>query len=133
MSDTVRISGFEHEVAVVNAITPVAYTTSSTPISSSAIDTRSYPRARILVIWQLASDSGGDGVLPGIVEGATSSPTADASGSLSGTFAIVDGAAAAQYASYRRNPAKPFIKVNLTPDGGSGVVSAVVLFIYDGI
>lgn len=133
MSDTVRTLGFEDKVTCLNAITPVAYSSSSTHVQSSAIDTRSYPRARILILAQNASDAGGDGIIPDVVEGATSSPADAVATATSPVFVIKDGAAAAQLVSYQRNPAKPFIKVGLTPDGGSGVMSAAVLFIFDGI
>lgn len=131
MSDTVRVLGFENDVDVVNAITPVAYTTSSTPILSAAINTGSYPRKRILVVYQNAADATSTGVTVTVTESATSGGTYTAA-TKTGTAGAAT-AAGARYIAVQRNAAKPFIKVTCTPAGGSGVVSAVVLFIADTI
>ena len=127
MSDTVRILGFESELAVVQSIVPVAYTTSSTPIVSTAIDRRLYPRQRLLVSISCAADATSTGVTPTVTESATSGGSYTACTTV-GTFAATN-AAADQFVSVKMNQAKPWLKVTATPAGGSGVVSAQALFI----
>lgn len=131
MADNVRSYGFEADVNVVQAITPVAYTTSSTPIVSSAIDRRLYPRDRCMVIVSCKADATSTGVTPTVTECATSGGSYDPV-TPSGTFAATNSAAS-QFASVKYNPAKPFMKVTATPAGGSGVVSATVVFLGEAI
>lgn len=131
MSDTVRITGFEADIAVVQAIVPVAYTTSSTPIVSSAIDRRTYPRMRCLVAISNKADATSTGVTPTVTESATSGGSY-AAATTTGTFAATT-AAAEQFVAVKWNAAKPFIKVTATPAGGSGVIGATVIFIGDGV
>lgn len=131
MSNNVRILGFEADVTLINAITPVAYTTSSTPVLSAAINRDTYARSRCLVQVSNAADATSTGVTPTVTESATSGGSYTAA-TISGTFAATNSAGV-QYASVKYNAAKPFIKVTMTPAGGSGVLSANVLFITDSI
>lgn len=126
MGDTVRILGQEADISVVQAIVPIAYTTSSTPVLSAAIDRRSYPRKRCLVMVSNKADATSTGVTPTVTESATSGGSYSAC-TITGTFAATT-AAAEQFASVKFNPAKPFIKVTATPAGGSGVFGATVIF-----
>jgi len=126
MGDTIRIQGAEADIDCVNAITAVAYSTSSTEVLSSAIDTTSYPGKRIFVVGNHAADATSTGVTMTVKESATSGGSY-AAATKSGTF----GASTSELSGLcqvKRNPAKPFIKVSMTPAGGSGVISATVLF-----
>jgi len=131
MSDTVRVQGFESATDVIQAIVPIAYTTSSTPIVSSAIDRRSYPRKRCLVLASCKADATSTGVTSSVTESATSGGSYTAA-TTTGTFGATN-AALEQYAAVKFNPAKPFMKVTMTPAGGSGVVGASVIFLADWI
>jgi|GEM_PF-5273513 len=130
-SQTVNNLGFESSFTVVGSIVPIAYTTSSTPIATSAIDSRLYPGARFLVVVQCASDATSTGVTPAVQDGATSSPTTPATANISGTFGAQDGADAALFVSFKPAAARPYFRALLTPAGGSGVVSAVVFAITE--
>lgn len=130
MSDTVRIIGFEGDVTLVQAIKPTSIA-DTTPVLSSAIDTRTYPRNRILVVCNLARTN--NGVTFSVTESATSGGTyaaATTSGTL--TKLSLDGV---RYVTVQRNAAKPFIKVTATGDNGTMacIASASVLFIADTI
>lgn len=131
-NDTVRNLGFGADITAVLAIVPVAYTTSSTPVLSSAIDTTSYPRARILVVASCKADATSTGVTPTVTESASSGGSYTAATTGTETFAATNSATT-QMVSVRRNPAKPFLKVTLTPAGGSGVFGAEVLFINPSV
>ena len=132
MSDTVRNVGFEADIDTVQAIIPVAYTTSSTPIVSSAIDRTSYPRKRMLVTVSCKADATSTGVTPTVTESETSGGGYTACTLGAGTFAATNSAAS-QTVSVRWNKAKPFVKVTMTPAGGSGVVAATVHFLGDPV
>jgi hypothetical protein len=127
MGDTIRIQGQEADFSNVIATTPVAYTTSSTPVLSAAVDTTSYPRKRIFVIFQHAADATSTGVTVAVTESATSGGSYSAC-TTTGT-AGASTAARTTIVQVKRNAAKPFLKTSITPAGGSGVISASFLFI----
>ena len=126
MGDTIRIQGQEADMDVVNAITAVAYTTSSSEVLSSAIDTTAHPRKKILVVGNHAADATSTGVTMTVKESASSGGTY-AAATKTGTFGA-STSAGSWITQVKRNPAKPFIKVSFTPAGGSGVISATVIF-----
>ena len=92
----------------------------------TAIDTTLYPAKRIFVIFNHAADATSTGVTLTVKESATSGGSYAAS-TKTGTVAA-STSARATVVQVARNKAKPFIKTSMTPAGGSGVVSATVLF-----
>jgi hypothetical protein len=133
MSDTVRIIGFENDISVVQAIKPQVID-SATPVLSAAIDTRTYARDRILLVAQVTETTPTDYTVTfAVTESATSAGVYTAA-TTSGTLTAVS-ADAIEYASIKRNPAKPFIKITATGSNADvdQIVSASVLFIADAI
>jgi hypothetical protein len=126
MGDTVKIQDYEAAMDVVNGITAVAYSTSSSEVLSSAIDTRSYPRKRIFVVMNHAADATSTGVT-GTVKSSATSGGSYAACTKTGTFGA-STSAGSWMCEVKRDSTKPFIKVSMTPAGGSGVISATVIF-----
>jgi len=126
MGDTVSVLGFEARISALYAIAPQAYTTSSSAIASSAIDTRLYPRKTILAVFQHAADATSTGVTCTVTESAVSG-SGYASATI-GTLTAASTSARTAIVSVKRNPAKPYIKITMTPAGGSGVVAGNVFF-----
>ena len=126
MGDTIRIQGQEADMDIVNGVTAVAYSSSSADVLSSAIDTRDYPRKRIFVVGNHAADATSTGVTLTVKESATSGGSYTAA-TKTGTFGA-STSAGSWLTQVKRNSAKPFIKVSITPAGGSGVISAPVIF-----
>ena len=126
MGDTIRIQGAEADIDVVIGTTAVAYTTSSSEVLSSAIDTTAYPGKRIFVVFNHAADATSTGVTPTVKESATSGGSYTAA-TMTGSHAASTSARATMV-QVKRNAAKPFIKTSITPAGGSGVIGATVLF-----
>ena len=125
MSDTWRVLGGEANIDAVQAIKPQAYS-DDTPILSAAIDGRSYPRKRVLVVGNMDTTAHGGAFT--VTESATSGGTY-AAATVSATDALTaDGM---QIMTVQRNKAKPFMKVTFTGDDGSaaGLASACVLFL----
>lgn len=131
MSDTIRVQGFQADINAIYHIAPTAYSSSSAEVLGTAIDTTTYGRSRILVIASHPADATSTGVTITIKESATSGGSY-AAGTFTGTAGASTAARTAALA-YKRNPAKPFMKVSMTPAGGSGVLSAQVIFIGDGV
>ena len=127
MGDTINVQGYEAAMDVVNGITAVAYTSSSAEVLSAAIDTTAYPRKQIFVVGNHAADATSTGVTLTVKESATSGGSYTAA-TKTGTFGA-STSAGSWMTQVKRNPAKPFIKVSITPAGGSGVISATVVFI----
>ena len=126
MGDTIRIQGAEADMSAVVGTAAVAYTSSSAEVLGTAIDTTLYPAKRIFVIFNHAADATSTGVTLTVKESATSGGSYTAS-TKTGTVAA-STSARATVVQVARNRAKPFIKTSMTPAGGSGVVSATVLF-----
>ncbi len=126
MGDTIRIQGAEADMSAVVATAAVAYTTSSAAILGTAIDTTLYPAKRIFVIFNHAADATSTGVTLTVTESASSGGSYTAS-TKTGTVAA-SNSARATVVQVARNKAKPWIKTSITPAGGSGVVSATLLF-----
>jgi len=133
MSDTVRTLGAENDIAVEQLLPPTAIQ-DTTPVVSSALDLRSHPRMRpMLIVTSKEVTATAHTIDFQIKESATSGgsyATSTSSGTITGLSA--DGC---QSASIRFNPAKPFIKLTAT---GSHtdidvIVSAVVIFIGDSV
>ena len=126
-SETVKIQGREADFTAVYGAAPATYSTSSTEVLSTAIDTRLYPRTQIFVVASHTADATSTGVTVTVKESATSGG--------SYTTATFTGTAGASNSArtvllqVKRNLAKPFIKVSMTPAGGSGATTAQVLFI----
>ncbi len=128
-NENVRAFGFEGSITVIQALVPQAVA-DATPILSSAIDTRSYPRTRIVGIFS-NNEVGATAytVAATFTESATSDGEYTAC-TTSGTLTALS-ADGVQIASIARNPAKPFIKATLT--GSNADVDAIsginILFI----
>jgi len=129
MSEYWRALGFESAITAVQAIVPQAIT-DATPVLSAAIDTRTYPRTRILLVGSVKETTNTAHTLTlTVTESATSGGSYTAA-TTSGTLtAMADGGI--QWASIKRNAAKPFIKVTATGSHADVdvVVSASVVFI----
>lgn len=126
MGDTVRIQGQEATMDAVVATAAVAYTTSSTEVRGTAVDTTAYPGKRLFVIFNHAADATSTGVTLTVLESASSGGTYSAA-TKTGTVAA-SNSARSTVVQVKRNPAKPFVKSSITPAGGSGVISATYLF-----
>lgn len=133
MSDTIRNIGFEADVTAVQALKPQAIA-DATPVLSSAIDLRDYPRKRMLLMAQVTETTPTAHTIAfTVTESATSGGSYTAS-TTSGTLTALsdDGI---QFASIKANFAKPFIKVTATGSHADVdvIVSASILFIGNGI
>ena len=126
MGDTIRITGAEADIDAVVATAAVAYTSSSAEVLGTAIDTTAYPGKRIFVVFNHAADATSTGVTLTVKESATSGGSYSAA-TKTGTVAA-SNSARTTVVQVARNKAKPFIKTSMTPAGGSGVISASVLF-----
>ncbi len=127
MGDTVvRITGQEATMDAVVATAAVAYTTSSTEVRGTAVDTTAYPGKRLFVIFNHAADATSTGVTLTVLESASSGGTYTAA-TKTGTVAA-STSARTTVVQVARNKAKPFVKSSMTPAGGSGVISATYLF-----
>ena len=129
MGDTVRVLGFEADMTLVEALTPQAIQ-DDTPVLSAAIDTRSYPRKRILLVASYNEVGATTHTMAfTVTESATSGgeyTAATTSGTLTASSADV-----VQWASIKRNPAMPFIKITATGSHADvdGIAQAAVLFV----
>ena len=133
-NENTRNLGFEADITVVNALEPQALQ-DDTPVLSAAIDTDSYPRARILLIANVVETTGtAHTVAFTVTESATSGGIYTAS-TTSGTLTASAATNTTQWASIKRNKAKPFIKVTVTGSHGDVdvVLSAVVAFINPSV
>ena len=121
-NENIRNIGFEDRITAIQALAPQAIQ-DATPVLSAAINTDSYPRARFLLVAEVKETTptaytiGFD-----ITESATSRGEYTA-GVTSGT---ITGASSdtTLVGSYKRNPAKPFIKVTAT--GSNADVDVIV-------
>lgn len=112
MSDTIRTTGFEADCTLVQAIAPRAIT-DDTPVLSEAIDTRLYPRARMMLVAENKENGATTHTIAfTVTESATSGGSYTAS-TTTGTLTAIS-ADGVQWAAIKRNAAKPFIKVTAT-------------------
>ena len=126
MGETIRVTGAEADIDAVVATAAVAYTSSSAEVLGTAIDTTSYPGKRIFVVFNHAADATSTGVTLTVKESASSGGSYTAA-TKTGTVAA-STSARTTIVQVKRNKAMPFIKTSMTPAGGSGVISATVLF-----
>ena len=128
MGDTVKILGNEGDMTLVQAHVPQVIA-DATPVLSSAIDTRSYPRKRILVMWTNKETTATAHTMALTVTESATSGGSYAASTTSGTLTAIS-ADGVQWASVKRNSAKPFIKLTLTGSHADVdvIASAVVLF-----
>lgn len=128
MSETTRSFGFEDRISKVQTLKPQAIT-DDTPVLSSAIDRRSYPRKRALLMANV-TEAGATAhtVAFTVTESATSDGEYTAA-TVSGTLTALS-ADGTQFASIRPNWKKPFIKVTATGSHAdvNVIVSADILF-----
>ena len=129
-NENTRNLGFEADITVVNALEPQALQ-DDTPVLSAAIDTRTYPRCRILLVANVVETTGTTHTVAfTVTESATSGGEYTAS-TTSGTLTASAATNTTQWAAIKRNIVKPFIKVTVTGSHGDVdvVLSAVVAFI----
>ena len=129
MGDTVSIQGFQSGMTLVEALTPQVIQ-DDTPVLSSAIDTRDYPRKRILLVCSY-NEVGATVHTMGftVTESATSNGSYTAS-TTTGTLTALS-ADYVEWAAIKRNPAMPFIKITATGSHADvdGIAQAAVLFL----
>lgn len=133
-SETVRNLGFESDITTVQALVPQALQ-DATPVLSSAIDTRLYPRTRIVLVGQTHEVTGTTHTTAfTVTESATSGGSYTAS-TTSGTLTASAATDVIRIATVRRNQAMPFIKVTITGSHADVDVlaEAHLLFINDNI
>jgi hypothetical protein len=117
-SDNWRVLGFEDDLAVTQILAPTSVTGTTPAVGPSAttgIDLRTKGRKRFLIIAGGARTAAGMTIT--VTESATTNGTyaaATTSGDL--TKMTASGVVAV---SVKRNPAKPFLRVTATGDGGS--------------
>jgi hypothetical protein len=132
-SENVRHQGFEADITAVEAITPTVIQ-DDTPVLSAAIDVRSYPRTRILLVAQYNEVGATTHTMAfTVTESATSGGSYTAS-TTTGTL-TASSADTVQWAAIKRNPAKPFLKITATGSHGDadGIASACVLFLGQSV
>ena len=128
-NDTVRNIGFQSDITAVQALAPQSIA-DATPVLSSAIDTSAYPRARILAIFTNKEATATTHTITFTVTESATSGGAYTASTTSGTLTALS-ADGVQYASIKRNAAKPFIKVTATGSHADVdvICSAILLFI----
>jgi hypothetical protein len=119
---------------IVTGFSATAYT-DATPILSSAIDLSgagavSHNRRTILVVGN-ASCTGHGGAFT-VTESATSGGSYSAPAAANIVASAVLVAAGSQTIQYRRNPAKPFMKVTFTGDNASAAGNATAIVVFSG-
>lgn len=132
MGDTVRTTGFESKITAIQALAPQVIA-DATPVLSAAIDlSTAYPRARFLLVCDVKETTA---TLHTIDFTVTESATSGGSYTAATTSGTLTGASSdtVVFASFKRNPAKPFIKVTATGSHADVdvIVSATVLAIKD--
>ena len=133
MSDTVNLLGFQGQMTLVQALVPQVIA-DSTPVLSAAIDTRSYPRHRMLLIAENKETTGTAHTIAFTVTESATSAGSYTAAVTTGTLTAIS-ASGVQWAAIKRNPAMPFIKVTAT---GSHldvdvICAASVLFVGPGV
>ena len=133
MSDTVRILGFNTKFTAVQALVPQVIA-DATPVLSAAIDTRSYPRQRILLVCTSKETTANAHTIGFDISESATSDGEYTAGTTSGTLTGLS-ADGVLVGSYQRNAAKPFIKVTATGSHADidVICSAVVLFMADHV
>jgi hypothetical protein len=133
MSDTIRTLGFEADIAVVQALPPQAVA-DATPILSAAIDTRSFPRRRCLLIFQNNEVGATTHTVAASVTECDTSGGVYTAATVSGTLTPLS-ADGVQFASVQVNPKKPFLKVTLTGSHADvdAISGACLVFIGDAV
>ena len=133
MSDTVRNVGFEADLRLVQMLAPQAIQ-DATPVLSAAVDRKSYPRMRCLLIANVKEVTPTAHTIAFTV---TESATSGGSYTAATTSGTLDALSADgnQYASIKFNKAKPFVKVTATGSHADVdvIVSAHLLFIGDSL
>ena len=126
MGDTIRVTGAQADIDAVIATAAVAYTSSSAEVLGTAVDTTLYPGKRLFVVFNHAADATSTGVTLTVKESDVSGGSYT-SATKAGTVAA-SNSARVTVVQVTRNKAKPWIKTSITPAGGSGVISATLLF-----
>jgi len=129
MSDTHRTTGFEENATLVQALAPQVIA-DATPVLSSAIDTRLYPRQRMLLIAENKEATATTHTIAFTVTESATSGGSYAAATTTGTLTAIS-ADGVQWAAIKRNPAKPFIKITATGSHADVdvICAASVLFI----
>jgi hypothetical protein len=133
MSDTIRTYAFEGDINGVQALVPQAIA-DATPVLSSAINTNTYPRTRMLLVANVKETTATVHTIAFTVTESATSGGSYAAATTSGDLTALS-ADGFQFASIKRNAAKPFIKVTATGSHADVdvIVSAAVLFLGDSV
>lgn len=129
-NENIRNLGLEADITVIQALDAQAIQ-DATPVLSSAIDTTTYPRTRILLVAHSKEVTNTAHTMAfTVTESATSGGTY-AAATTTGTLTASAADSVTRTASIKRNPAKPFIKVTATGSHTDVdvLVSAQVLFV----
>lgn len=132
-SENIRNIGYEGAISAVQALAPQSIA-DATPVLSSAIDTNSYPRTRILLVaTNKEATATAHTIAFTVTESATSGGTY-AAATVTGDLTAIS-ADGVQFAAIKRNKAKPFIKITATGSHADVdvICSAVVLFLGQGL
>ena len=134
MSDTVRNIGFEGSITAVQALDAQAIQ-DATPVLSSAINTDSYPRARIVLVAHSKEVTATAHTMAFTVTESATSGGSYTAAVTSGTLTASSADSVTRVASIKRNKAMPFIKITATGSHADVdvLVSAQVLFLTDAI
>lgn len=133
MSDTIRNIGFQSDITVVQTHAPQAIA-DATPVLSSAVDARTYPRQRCMLIFNNKEASATAHTVAATVTESATSGGEYAASTTSGTLTALS-ADGIQWASVKINPAKPFLKVTLTGSHADvdALCSTALVFMKDAI
>ena len=132
-NENTRNLGFEADITVVQTHAPQVID-DATPVLSDAVDTGDYPRCRIMVIGNQKETTGTVHTMAmTVTESATSGGSYSAC-TVSGTLTAIS-ADGIQWASVKRNIAKPFLKVTFTGSNADvdGIYSSCLVFINPSV
>ena len=129
-NENIRNMGLEADITVIQALDAQAIQ-DATPVLSSAIDTTTYPRTRILLVAHSKEVSDTAHTMAFTVTESATSGGVYTAATTSGTLTASAADSVTRSASIKRNPAKPFIKVTATGSHADVdvLVSAQVLFV----
>lgn len=134
MSDTIRNIGFEGQLEATLALEPQAIA-DATPVDSSAtLSFAAHPRKRALLMATVTETTPTTHTVAFTVTESATDGGAQTAATVSGDLTAVS-ADAVQFASIKRNPAKPFLRITATGSHADVdvIVSAAVLWIGDSL
>jgi hypothetical protein len=112
-NENINNIGFEADITAVQALVPQALQ-DATPVLSAAIDVRTYPRCRILLVAQSHEVTGTTHTTAFTVTECATTDGSYTAAATSGTLTASAATDVIRWASIKRNAAKPFIKITVT-------------------